>query len=64
MVNQWHGTFAVSRKLPRAEFIALMRVGADCSRASGASATRVGGGWQVAVDGRTISFAGESVSLK
>jgi len=64
MVNQWHGTFAVSRKLPRAEFIALMRVGADCSRASGAAATRVGGGWQVAVDGRTISFAGESVILK
>jgi hypothetical protein len=63
MVNQWHGTF-VTRKLSRAEFIVLMRVGADCTRASGATATRVGGGWQVAVDGRTVSLAGESVSLK
>ena len=64
MVNQWHGTFLATRKMPRAEFIALMRVGADCSRPSGATAARAGGGWNVTVDGRTIAFAGETVSLK
>ena len=64
MVNQWHGTFAATRKFPRAEFIALMRVGADCSKPSGAVATRSGGGWQVVVDGHSILLAGESVSLK
>jgi hypothetical protein len=64
MVNQWHGAFATTRKFPRAEFIALMRVDADCARPSGATATRAGGGWHVAVDGRTIAFAGETVSLK
>jgi hypothetical protein len=64
MVNQWHGTFATTRRFPRAEFIAVMRVGADCTRPSGASAVRAGSAWQVTVDGRTMTFAGESVSLK
>ena len=64
MVNQWHGTFASTRKSPRAEFVALLRTGADCSRPSGAAAARIAGGWQVSVDGKTVMFAGESVSLK
>ena len=64
MAKEWHGTFASTRKSPRAEFVALLRVGADCTRASGATATRVDGGWQVAVDGKTITFAGDNVSLR
>jgi hypothetical protein len=64
MADQWHGVFAATRKSQRTEFVALLRVGADCTRGSGATATRVAGGWQVVVDGRTVTFAGESVTLK
>jgi uncharacterized Zn-binding protein involved in type VI secretion len=54
---EWHGTFATARKSQKAEFIALMRVGSDCTKPSGATAKQAEGGWQVSVDGKTVTFA-------
>jgi hypothetical protein len=58
--NQWHGMFATAQKSQSAEFIAIMRIGAECENgaAAGSVAKRVGGGWEVAVDGRTVKLAG------
>jgi hypothetical protein len=64
MANEWHGTFATTKKSQKAEFVALVRVGSDCSRPSGATAKQVGGGWEVAVDGRTVTFADGNVALR
>jgi hypothetical protein len=64
MVNQWHGRFATTQKSLRAEFIALLRVGADCSRPSGATAARAEGGWRVTVDGRAVAIAGDRGAVK
>ncbi len=64
MVNEWHGTFATSRRSQRAEFVALLTVGSDCSKPSGAAARQVDGGWQVSAEGRTVIFAGDNVALK
>lgn len=57
--NQWHGVFATTRKSEAAEFVAVMRLGSDCrDTAAGASvARRVSGGWEVAVDGRTVKIS-------
>ena len=62
--SEWHGTFTAKEKSLRAEFITVMRVGTDCGKASGASATREGGGWRVAIGDRTIAFEGEVASLR
>ena len=62
--NEWHGTFTAKEKSLRAEFIALMRVGADCAKPSGATATRGEGGWRVAIGDRTVAFEGETASLR
>ncbi|HXN15547.1 MAG TPA: heparinase II/III family protein, partial [Usitatibacter sp.] len=65
--KQWHGTFASLAKSERAEFIALMRVGSDCSTDKGAPSARAAqsaDGWQVTIDGATVSFTGESVSRR
>jgi hypothetical protein len=57
--NQWHGVFATTRKSTAAEFVVMMRIGADCSsQAPATSARRVAGGWEVAVDGRTVKLSG------
>jgi hypothetical protein len=64
MVNEWHGTFASTRKSQKAEFIAVMRIGGDCARPSGATAKQGEGGWQVAVDGKTAIFSAESVAVR
>jgi len=63
-VNEWHGTFATLRKSQRAEFVALLTVGSDCARPSGASARQVEGGWQVIVEGKTVVFAADNVTLR
>ena len=62
--NQWHGAFATTAKSKEAEFVAVMRIGADCARGAGASAARVATGWEVKVDGRTVNLAGDTVSVK
>ena len=62
--NQWHGAFATAAKSKEAEFVAVMRVGADCSKGTGASAARNAAGWEVKVDGRTVSLAGDNVTVK
>jgi hypothetical protein len=63
--NQWHGTFATRTKSESAEFVALMRIGTECAQAAvpTAVAKRVGGGWQVAVDGRTVSLSSDSIAV-
>jgi hypothetical protein len=63
--NQWHGTFAANAKATDAEFVALMRIGSECplTTAPTAVAKRVAGGWQVAVDGKTVNLVGETVSV-
>ena len=62
--NQWHGAFATSGKSMDAEFVALMRIGSDCAKPSAASAVRGAGGWEVKVNGKTVSLAGDTVSVK
>jgi hypothetical protein len=64
MVNEWHGTFATTRKSQRAEFVALMTVGSDCAKPSNAAARQMGGDWQVTVDGKTLVFSADNVTLR
>jgi hypothetical protein len=59
--NQWHGTFASTVKSPAAEFIAVMRVGADCPAAT---AKRAGDAAEVSVNGRTLRFGSDAVTVK
>jgi hypothetical protein len=59
--NQWHGTFASTVKSPAAEFIAVMRVGADCPAAT---TKRVGDASEVAVGGKTVSFSSGAVTVR
>ena len=59
--NQWHGTFASTVKSPAAEFIAVMRVGADCPTAT---AKRAGDAPEVSVNGRTVRLAADAVTVK
>jgi hypothetical protein len=65
---QWHGTFATTARSNNAEFVALMRVGSDCASlprgATAAVATRSGDALEVAVNGRVVRFAGDTVSVK
>ena len=63
--DQWHGVFNAMAKTPEVEFVVLMRVGAECKADGKASAvaTRTAGGWRVEVDGRTVSLAGETVTV-
>ena len=62
--DQWHGVFNAMARSAETEFVVLMRVGADCKPTASARATRVAGGWQVEVDGKTVTLAGETVSVK
>jgi hypothetical protein len=63
--NQWHGAFAMTSRAADAEFVALLRIGSECPLAAAptAVAKRVTGGWQVAVDGRTVNLIGDSVAV-
>ncbi len=62
--NQWHGAFATSARTRDAEFVAVLRVGSDCSRGTGATASRTSAGWEVKVDNKTVILAGDTVSVK
>jgi hypothetical protein len=64
--KEWHGSFAASAKSPAAEFLAVMRIGVDCSaKAAGvASVTRAGDALQLALDGKTVTFTGDSVAVR
>lgn len=65
MPNQWHGAFTAIAKSPAAEFVAVMRLGSDCKETKPtAEAERAAGGWTVKVDGKTVTIAGENVSVK
>ena len=66
--NQWHGTFATLRKSASADFVVVMRVGSDCAARSGeapdAAAKREGDAVDVAVAGKHVRFAGETVTVR
>jgi hypothetical protein len=62
--DQWHGVFNAMAKSNDVEFVVLMRVNADCRAEASAKATRNANGWQVEVDGKTVTFAGENVAVK
>ena len=66
MGKQWHGRFSTKRKLPAAEFIAVMRIGAECRPGAVAadSAQRVQGGWQVQVEGSTVTLTEGNVTVE
>jgi uncharacterized protein DUF4962/heparinase II/III-like protein len=55
--NQWHGSFVTKRKSHRAEFVALMRIGAECGdRAAPAKLLPTAEGLRVEVDGAAVAF--------
>jgi hypothetical protein len=66
--NQWHGMFATTSKSNAAEFVAVMRIGSDCSAkprdGAPVSAKRSGDAMEVNVDGRVVRFGPEQVSVK
>jgi hypothetical protein len=63
--NQWHGAFSTAGKSADAEFLALMRIGSECTTGTTTSATaaRIPGGWQVNVDGKTVKLTGGAASV-
>ncbi|HYC38450.1 MAG TPA: DUF4962 domain-containing protein [Usitatibacter sp.] len=68
MPNQWHGTFVSATKSPRAEFVALMRIGADCKPGGMRSAmvAPTPDGLRVELEGYSVSFGanGPAVTAK
>jgi hypothetical protein len=64
MPNQWHGTFVTGAKSHRAEFIALMRIGAECgSRTSPAKLMPTAEGLQVEVEGAVVVFRADGAKV-
>ena len=64
MPNQWHGTFVTGSKSHRAEFIALMRIGAECgSRTSPARLLPTAEGLQVEVEGAAVVFGADGAKV-
>ena len=64
MPNQWHGTFVTGSKSQRAEFIALMRIGAECgSRTSPAKLLPTAEGLQVEVEGAAVVFGADGAKV-
>jgi hypothetical protein len=64
MPNQWHGTFVTGSKSTRAEFIALMRIGAECtSRTSPAKLLPAKEGLRVEVEGAAVVFGAEGAKV-
>jgi hypothetical protein len=63
---QWHGRFVASGKAQRAEFIALMRVGAECRAGATRSAMVVptANGLEVRVGTATVTFGPEGASVE
>lgn len=66
MPNQWHGTFATTARSERAEFVALMRIGADCGAAAGrpAKVEAAGDGLRVEVDGALVRFDSDGAKVE
>ena len=62
--DQWHGVFNAMARSTDVEFVVLMRVNAECKAEPSAKATRAANGWQVEVDGKTVTLSGEAVSVK
>jgi hypothetical protein len=63
MPNQWHGVFASATRSAAAEFIAVMRVGSDCSGKPVDAPVLTANGWTLQVDGRTVRSERGEVSV-
>jgi hypothetical protein len=64
MPNQWHGAFVSGSKSHDAEFIALMRIGAECSsRTSPAKLLPTAEGLRVEVDGAAVVFGPDGANV-
>jgi uncharacterized Zn-binding protein involved in type VI secretion len=63
---EWHGAFVTASASQHAEFVALMRIGSDCSPKAGETPVvqNVDGGMQVTVNGKTARIAGEEVTMR
>lgn len=65
MPNQWHGAFVSGAKSRSAEFVALMRIGAECtSRTSPARLLPTAEGLQVEVDGAAVVFSPDGAKVQ
>ena len=63
--DQWHGVFATNARSNEAEFVALMRIGADCTRdKDSAKAAKVPGGWRIDAGGAHVRLDGETARLE
>ena len=63
---QWHGTFVSTSRSNRAEFVALMRIGAECASGSTRSASVVptAEGLQVKVGSAVVTFGAQGATVQ
>jgi uncharacterized protein DUF4962/heparinase II/III-like protein len=61
--DQWHGVFAANARTNQAEFVALMRIGAECGHEK-AAATKVPGGWRIDAGAARITLNGDAAQVE
>jgi hypothetical protein len=63
--NQWHGKFASVAPSESADFVTLLRIGADCSATRvKAEAARIPGGWELKIGDKTVKLDGDAVTVR
>jgi hypothetical protein len=63
--NQWHGKFASAAPSESADFVALLRIGADCSaKRVKTEAARIPGGWELKIGDKTVKLDGDVVTVR
>lgn len=62
--RQWHGAFKTVEKSTQAQFIMLMRIGADCRGARSGKAAAIEGGWTVQAGNSTVTLTGDRVAVE
>jgi hypothetical protein len=61
--DQWHGVFAASAKSTEAEFVAVMRIGAECGHEK-ATAAKAPGGWRIDTGSGHVVLDGDAARLE
>jgi hypothetical protein len=61
--DQWHGVFAAGTRSGDAEFLAVMRIGAECGHEK-ASATKAPGGWRIDTGAGRVILDGDAARLE
>ncbi|MGE5616853.1 MAG: DUF4962 domain-containing protein [Bacillota bacterium] len=65
MPREWHGAFVAQAPSTAAEFVAVLELDSDCSsKYPRASVERAGNGWKVKAGERTVTLAGDDVSVR